>query len=200
LNDDEQQAWRAFIDAIRLFTSEIERELQRDSGLNHAYYQILVTLSETPGRTMRMSDLAELTLTSRSRLSHAVARLEEAGWVERRSCPSDKRGSFAFLTDMGMAVLEDAARGHVEAVRRNLFDVLSPCQVQQLGEISGVLRDALRAGSLTRCREVASTVATTAVAAVGAGPADLGAETVAAVGADPGAEAVPGQSLVDSTS
>ncbi|MDQ1398850.1 MAG: hypothetical protein QOJ52_1833 [Acidimicrobiaceae bacterium] len=206
LNDDEQQAWRAFIDAIRLFTSEIERELQRDSGLNHAYYQILVTLSETPGRTMRMSDLAELTLTSRSRLSHAVARLEEAGWVERRSCPSDKRGSFAFLTDTGMAVLEDAARGHVEAVRRNLFDVLSPCQVQQLGEISGVLRDALRAGSLTRCREVASTVATTAVAAVGAGPAGRagpGAETVAAVGAgpaDPGAEAVPGQSLVDSTS
>ncbi len=152
LNDDEQRAWRAFIDAIRLFTGEIERELQHDSGLNHAYYQILVTLSETPGRTIRMSDLAELTLTSRSRLSHAVARLEEAGWVERRSCPSDKRGSFASLTDTGMAVLEEAARGHVEAVRRNLFDVLSPCQVQQLGEISAVLRDALRAGSLS-CRE-----------------------------------------------
>jgi DNA-binding MarR family transcriptional regulator len=150
LNDEEQAAWRAFIDAIRLFTGEIDRELQRDSGLNHAYYQILVTLSEAPERTLRMSDLAAMTLTSRSRLSHAVARLEEAGWVERRSCPSDKRGSFAVMTGQGFAVLEMAARGHVEAVRRNLFDVLTPCQVRQLGEISGVLRNALRAGNAAR--------------------------------------------------
>jgi DNA-binding MarR family transcriptional regulator len=152
LNDDEQQAWRAFIDAIRLFTGEIDRELQRDSGLNHAYYQILVTLSEAPGRTMRMSELAALTLASRSRLSHAVARLEEAGWVIRQSCPSDRRGSFAVMTDEGLAVLELAARGHVEAVRRNLFDVLTPLQIGQLGAISAVLRDALRAGTVARCR------------------------------------------------
>jgi DNA-binding MarR family transcriptional regulator len=153
LNDEEQWAWRAFIDAIRLFTGEIDRELQHDSGLNHAYYHILVTLSEAPGRTMRMSDLAALTLTSRSRLSHAVARLEEAGWVERRSCPSDKRGSFAVMTDEGFSALEAAARGHVEAVRRNLFDVLTREQVKQLGEISMVLRDALRAGSRACCTE-----------------------------------------------
>lgn len=152
LNDTEQWAWRAFIDAVRLLMTDIERDLQHDCGLNHAYFQILVTLSEAPGRSMRMSDLAELTLTSRSRLSHAVARLEEAGWVERRSCPSDKRGSFAAMTDAGFRVLETAARGHVEAVRRNLFDVLSPCQIQQLGEISSVLRDALRAGSAAHCR------------------------------------------------
>jgi DNA-binding MarR family transcriptional regulator len=153
LSDEEQVAWRAFIDAVRLFTSEIDRELQRDSGLNHAYYQILVTLSEAPELTIRMSELAALTLTSRSRLSHAIARLEEAGWVRRQSCPSDKRGSFAVLTDEGLAVLETAARGHVEAVRRNLFDVLAPCQVQQLGAISAVLRDALRAGTTARCIE-----------------------------------------------
>lgn len=144
LTPQEEQAWRAFIDAIRLFTSVIDRELQRDSGLNLAYYQILVTLSESPERTMRMSELAQLTLTSRSRLSHAVARLEEAGWVARRSCPSDRRGSFAVLTDEGLAVLGRAARGHVEAVRRNLFDVLSPAQMHQLGDISAVLRDTLR--------------------------------------------------------
>jgi DNA-binding MarR family transcriptional regulator len=150
LNDDEQQSWRAFIDAVRLFTGVIDRELQRDSGLNHAYYQILVALSEAPERTMRMSELAALTLTSRSRLSHAVARLEEAGWVRRHSCPSDKRGSYAVITDLGFAVLEGAARGHVEAVRRNLFDVLSPGQMRQLGEISAVLRDALRAGAVAR--------------------------------------------------
>jgi DNA-binding MarR family transcriptional regulator len=153
LTADEQTSWRAFIDAIRLFTAEIDRELQRDSGLNHAYYQILVTLSETPGRTIRMSELAALTLTSRSRLSHAVARLEEAGWVERRSCPSDKRGSFAGLTDAGFAVLESAARGHVEAVRRNLFDVLSAGDVHELGRISAAIRDALRDGPVARCLE-----------------------------------------------
>ncbi len=158
LNDEEQWAWRAFIDAIRLFTGEIDRELQHDSGLNHAYYHILVTLSEAPDRTMRMSDLAALTLTSRSRLSHAVARLEEAGWVERRSCPSDKRGSYAVMTVDGLSVLESAARGHVEAVRRNLFDVLTPEQVQQLGAISMVLRDALRAGSAAGCAEAAEAV------------------------------------------
>jgi len=153
LNDEEQVAWRAFIDAVRLFTGEIDRELQRDSGLNHAYYQILVALSEAPQSTMRMSELATLTLTSRSRLSHAIARLEEAGWVQRQSCPSDRRGSFAVLTAEGYAVLEMAARGHVEAVRRNLFDVLSACQVQQLGEISRVIGDALRSGSAERCRQ-----------------------------------------------
>jgi DNA-binding MarR family transcriptional regulator len=151
LNDDEQQSWRAFIDAVRLFTGVIDRELQHDSGLNHAYYQILVALSEAPERTMRMSELAALTLTSRSRLSHAVARLEEAGWVRRHSCPSDKRGSYAVITDQGFSVLEGAARGHVEAVRRNLFDVLSPGQMRQLGEISAVLRDALRAGAVGPC-------------------------------------------------
>jgi DNA-binding MarR family transcriptional regulator len=151
LSDDEQVSWRAFIDAIRLFTAEIDRELQRDSGVNHAYYHILVTLSEAPDHTMRMSELAALTLTSRSRLSHAIARMEEAGWVLRQSCPSDKRGAFAVLTDAGYGILASAARGHVEAVRRNLFDVLSPDQVRQLGQISAVLRDALQAGPVARC-------------------------------------------------
>ena len=143
LDDEEQEAWRAFIDAVRLFTSQVEHELQRDSGLNLAYFEILVTLSEAPERTRRMSELAELTLTSRSRLSHAVARLEEAGWVRRHSCASDRRGSYAVLTDEGLAVLSDAARGHVEAVRQNLFDLLSPAQMRQLGQISAVLRDGL---------------------------------------------------------
>lgn len=145
LNEDEQQVWRAFIDSMRLLISQLERDLQRDSGLPHAYFEILVTLSEAPDRTMRMSELAELALTSRSRLSHAAARLEEAGWVERHSCPTDKRGSFAHLTDEGFAVLEAAARRHVESVRRNVFDVLDPEQVQRLGEISTVLRDNLQA-------------------------------------------------------
>ena len=83
-------------------------------------------LSETPGRRRRMSELADATQSSRSRLSHAVARLEELGWVRREACPSDRRGQEAVLTDEGFAALEQAAPMHVESVRDHLFDLLSP--------------------------------------------------------------------------
>jgi DNA-binding MarR family transcriptional regulator len=141
LDDEEQQTWRAFLAAIRLLTEALDRELQHDADMPHTYYEILVALSESPGRTMRMSQLADLSMSSRSRLSHAVSRLEEAGWVRREACPTDKRGALAVLTDKGFAALEAAAPGHVEAVRRHLFDVLTPEQVKQLGEISRAIRD-----------------------------------------------------------
>ena len=79
LDDDEQRTWRAFLTAQRLLFDRLERQLQRDAGLPHAYYEILVRLSEAPDRTLRMSQLADSSLSSRSRLSHAVARLEERG-------------------------------------------------------------------------------------------------------------------------
>ena len=90
-----------------------------------------------------MSELAENSQSSRSRLSHAVSRLEEAGWVERHPGPNDRRGALAVLTDKGFAALEAAAPGHVEAVRRHLFDILTPEQARQLGEISAAIRDRL---------------------------------------------------------
>ena len=93
LDDEEQRTWRSFLAANRLFFERIERQLQQDAGLPHAYFEILVRLSEAPGRTLRMSELATNSLSSRSRLSHAVARMEEAGWVRRRACPTDKRGA-----------------------------------------------------------------------------------------------------------
>jgi DNA-binding MarR family transcriptional regulator len=139
LDDGEQQTWRSFMTATRLFFDGIERQLQQESGLPHAYYEILVRLSEAPERTLRMSDLASTSLSSRSRISHAVARLEENGWVRRRPCENDKRGQLAELTDAGMAGLEAAAAGHVEAVRRGLFDALSPEQVAALRDISDTL-------------------------------------------------------------
>jgi DNA-binding MarR family transcriptional regulator len=114
---------------------ELDRQLQREAGMPHAYYEILVVLSESPGRTMRMSELADGTRSSRSRLSHAVAKLEASGWVRRRDCLDDRRGQLAELTDKGFAVLAAAAPGHVEAVRQLLFDRLSPEQVRQLQEI-----------------------------------------------------------------
>lgn len=135
LDDDEQRVWRSFLAATQLLTDRLDQELQRDSGIPHTYYEVLVRLSEVPGRRLRMSELANRSLSSRSRLSHAVARLEEAGWVRRETCPTDRRGQLAVLTDKGFAALEAAAPGHVEGVRHHLFDQLSPEQVRQLGEI-----------------------------------------------------------------
>src|SRR5258705_13211354 len=83
LDDDERATWRAFLAATHLLMDRLDRELQSGVGIPHAYYEILVRLSEAPGRAMRMSDLAERCHSSRSRLSHAVRRLEEDGWVRR---------------------------------------------------------------------------------------------------------------------
>ncbi|WP_037078366.1 MarR family winged helix-turn-helix transcriptional regulator [Pseudonocardia spinosispora] len=136
LSDDEQRTWRAFLAAQRLLSDRLERQLQTESGIPHAYYEILVNLSEVPGRTMRMSKLAATSLSSRSRLSHAVARMEEAGWVRRTECTTDRRGAMCELTDAGFAAIQAAAPGHVATVREFLFDQLSEEQVKQLHEIS----------------------------------------------------------------
>jgi DNA-binding MarR family transcriptional regulator len=146
LDDEEQQTWRAFLAANRLVFEQLDRALQRDSGIPHTYYEILVRLSEAPERALRMSALADRSQSSRSRLSHAVARLEEQGWVERRSCADDKRGQVAHLTDAGFAALAAAAPGHVESVRAHVFDPLTPDQVRQLREISTALVDGILAG------------------------------------------------------
>jgi DNA-binding MarR family transcriptional regulator len=139
LDEREQRTWRSFLTATRLLFDQVERQLQQDSGLPHAYFEILVHLSETPGRSLRMSELASTALSSRSRLSHAVSRMEEAGWVRRRPCPSDRRGQLAELTDAGMAKLESATHGHVEEVRSLLFEGLSPAQQDALREVCDVL-------------------------------------------------------------
>jgi len=139
LNDDEQRTWRAFLAANRLLMDTLDRQLQHEAGIPHTYYEILVRLSEVPDRALRMSQLAVSSMSSRSRLSHAVARLEEAGWVRRRECPTDRRGAVCELTDSGFAALQAAAPGHVEAVRANLFDQLTPEQVIALRDISEAL-------------------------------------------------------------
>lgn len=139
LDTDEQRAWRAFLTATRLLFDQLDRELQRDAGIPLSYYEILVRLSEAPGHRLRMSVLAEQSLTSRSRLSHAVARLEERGWVRREPSPTDRRGQVAVLTEQGFAALEAAAPGHVEGVRRHLLDPLSPEEFAELGRLSGVV-------------------------------------------------------------
>ena len=143
LSDDERRIWLGWIMSSRLLWEELERDLQRDSSLSFGYYEILVMLSEMPGRSRRMSELADATQSSRSRLSHAVARLEALGWVRREACPDDRRGQLAVLTDEGFRALETAAPMHVESVRRHLFDVLSPTQLAQLQQIDDILLEHL---------------------------------------------------------
>lgn len=139
LDGEEQRQWRAFVLATRRLFERLERDLLRDSGMSLAYYEILMLLSEAPDRAMRMSELADTLGSSRSRLSHAVARLEAAGWVRRERCPTDRRGAFAVLTDEGFATLAAAAPAHVESVRTHLFDQLSPAQLDQLHQVSEAL-------------------------------------------------------------
>lgn len=135
LTDEEQHVWQTLLHAVLLLEDHLDRQLQRDAGMPHIYYALLVQLSRAPEGRLRMTELAfELKIT-RSRLSHAVARLEERGWVHREVCASDKRGQVACLTEAGEAVLQESAPGHVAAVRQAIFDRLSPEQVGQLGEI-----------------------------------------------------------------
>src|SRR5215470_4818246 len=118
LSEAEQAAWRSFMAGCRALFTAVDAQLQRDAGMPLAYYEILVRLSEAPGRALRMSQLAEAASASKSRASHAVARLEERGWVRRVDCATDRRGQVAELTDQGYAVLVACAPGHVEQVRR----------------------------------------------------------------------------------
>lgn len=163
LTDDEQRTWRTFMDAVRDFNAHLDRQLRRDSGMPVAYYEILVHLSEKPGRSMRMSELADMARSSRSRLSHAVAALEKSGYVHRCGTEADRRGSVARLTDEGHAALVEAAPGHVAEVRKHLFDVLTPEQQQALGEISRAVGDGLRSA----CRQARAEDAEDAAAADG---------------------------------
>jgi DNA-binding MarR family transcriptional regulator len=160
LNEVEMRAWRGLMSSNRLLFEQLGRELGQQSGLSMADYEVLVRLSETDGRRLRMSDLAAASLSSKSRLSHQVARMEEAGWVRRESCPSDRRGAFAVLTDAGFATLAAAAPGHVESVRKNLFDNLTDEQIAQLADITETLwsrlEDAVKSGCAAPARDDAA--------------------------------------------
>lgn len=139
LSGSEQYVWRSFLAATRAMFDELDRQLQRDAGMPLAYYEILVRLSEEPEWTLRMSELANRSGSSPSRLSHAVSSLERRGWVTRQRCPTDRRGLYAALTEEGYAALAAAAPGHVETVRQLLLDPLTDEQVAELGRISEAL-------------------------------------------------------------
>jgi DNA-binding MarR family transcriptional regulator len=143
LTDEEQQAWRGFLAINQLLFEALDRQLQADANMPHAYYRLLAMLSEAPNRSLRMSELAEVTNSSQSRVSHAVARLEEAGWIRREKAADDRRGNVAVLTEVGYEVVVNTAPGHVAAVRGNLFDLLTGEQVRQLSAICAAVLDKL---------------------------------------------------------
>lgn len=143
LTADQQSAWRALITMSGTLQAVLDRQLQRDSRMPHAYYMVLAMLSEAEDRSLRMSELARLLDASASRTSHAVSRLEENGWVRRERHATDGRGSVAQLTDAGWQVLVAAAPGHVRTVHAGVFEPLSPEQVEQLRAIALAITDGL---------------------------------------------------------
>ncbi|MCG2623645.1 MarR family transcriptional regulator [Arthrobacter sp. I2-34] len=139
LDGQEREAWLSLAALMFVLPAALDSQLQRDEDLSMADYMVLAMLSETGDRQMRMSDLAALASTSQSRLSRIVSRLEQKGFVSRTMAAEDRRAVVAHLTDHGMAKVEQAAPGHVEAVRSMVFDRLTDEQVGQLAEIGRAL-------------------------------------------------------------
>ena len=137
LNDEQQKHWRAWIAATTLLSDQLNRELQSSCGLTLADYEILVRLSDAPDRKIRMSDLASITLSSRSRLTHQINRMEEAGLVTREACPNDRRGQLCAMTNLGWKTLVAAAPAHVASVRAHFVDVLRTEEYAALGRAAG---------------------------------------------------------------
>ncbi|KPI22057.1 transcriptional regulator, MarR family [Actinobacteria bacterium OK074] len=144
LTAEERRAWLAYIDFSTLLADHINRQLRRDSGITHADYALLSRLSAVPDGALCMTELAESLKITRSRLTHAVTRLQQAGYVGRREDPTNRRNQYATLTDRGRSLLEQAAPGHVAAVRRAVFDVLTPDQVHALAGIGSAIKGALQ--------------------------------------------------------
>lgn len=136
LNDDEREAWIGLMAVLLRVPAAIDRQLKSSAGMSHFDYQVMVILSGAPNQTLRMSELANGTEGSLPRLSQVASRLEKAGWIDRQPDPDDGRTTLATLTSLGQSKLEGAAPGHVEEVRRIVFDHLTPSQVLELARIA----------------------------------------------------------------
>ena len=143
LTDEEQQAWRATVQLSQMLLRQLDRDLTTH-GLNGRDYEIMVELSEAPEHRLRMTDLADATTQSRSRLSHQITRMEKRGLVRRDDCEGDKRGTFAVLTKAGFEAIERVAPYHVEQVRRHFIDQLTPHQLEEIRSAFQPVVDYLR--------------------------------------------------------
>lgn len=138
------RAWVAFLDTGNLLQRRVEQQLREDGGLSQAQYELLTRLAEAPQRRLRMAELADLLVASRSGLTYQVTQLEKLGLVQRQAFQDDDRGVLAVLTEEGLATLRRAAPGHVRVVRENLVDLLSREQLRALGDVLDVVRTHLR--------------------------------------------------------
>jgi DNA-binding MarR family transcriptional regulator len=143
LTPTEMAAWRRYIVASRRLIEALDADLNQHD-LSMADYEILAQLSDAPDRRMRMAELAEIAMLSRSRLSHRMKVMEDAGWVRREACPDDKRGFFAVMTPKGWKAIVAAAPDHVESVRSRFVDKLSKGDQIVLAQIFERVGDGLR--------------------------------------------------------
>ena len=135
LTPKEQRAWRAYIAATFLVEDAIDRQLQQDAGMPHLYYSILANLSETPERRLRMADLADRVLLSRSGLTRLIDRLQAEGLVRREPSPDDARGTFTVLTGEGMSRLRAAAPVHLAGIRRHWLAHFDDDELREIGAL-----------------------------------------------------------------
>jgi DNA-binding MarR family transcriptional regulator len=145
LSSSQQRAWRSYLLGSTLLMDRIDRDLREKHGLSGPEYELLVRLSEAPGHEVRMAELANSVKNSRSRVTHTINRLEQAGLVVRRSCESDGRGVNAVLTETGHAKLVAAAPDHVECVRESLIEVIDDADLTVIGRAFGQVAERLEA-------------------------------------------------------
>ncbi len=144
LDEAEMATWLAFLEVSHLLDRRIEQQLRQDAGLSHAQYEILSRLESADGGQLRMSELADVIIVSRSGLTYQISQLEKAGLVRREKCPSDDRGVLAVLTPAGRCALAQAAPGHLRVVRQYLIDALTPAQRDILRTAFTTVRNNLR--------------------------------------------------------
>jgi DNA-binding MarR family transcriptional regulator len=142
LSESEQASWRAVLRGTRLLEEALDRALD-GVGIQLSEYEIISMLSETSSHRLRMSELAAMVVQSRSRLTHTAKRLEDRGWVTREQCLDDKRGVELVLTPIGLEAVHEMARVHVQSVRDNLVDIMTPAQFAAIGEAMAIVRDHL---------------------------------------------------------
>ncbi|XVQ08519.1 MarR family winged helix-turn-helix transcriptional regulator [Spirillospora sp. CA-255316] len=145
LHPRELRAWMAFLEAAHLVEHEVGRQLKNDGGLSHGDFEVLLKLCTAADRRMRMSDLAREAMISKSRLTYQVTQLERAGLVRRTACPGDRRAVWAELTEEGAEALARVRPGHRRVVRENLIGLLTPDELDTLGDALGRVADRLRA-------------------------------------------------------
>ncbi len=144
LTDDELTLWRSFLAVSVRLTDSLDESLQLDSSLTLTDHEILFSLARADERRLRMSELADEVLVSRSRLTYRINRLTEVGYVERQACADDRRGLWATLTDQGAAALEAATSAHESNIRQKFVDPIPERHRESLTEIFAVMEEKLR--------------------------------------------------------